>query len=397
MSGRSAPRSRKETRAAVLESLLRSKTAVRTGLARASNLTEASISRILTELRNEAIVTETRHPAAAGGPPTSIVSLSNDIAVLGIELSNSRLSFGVGDLSGTLDYVERMPASTRLSQDAFEQVFTDSMQAVGEWADARGVTLRQAAMSIPGYGRRACNPIYSWDMDRLERFVVGKLRGVPLALTNSVVAQAALHRYARTASQIAAGNHLFLFVGHGVAGVLVDDAAPVDAFSAIEIGHMVMERGGEPCRCGHRGCLEAYTSLRAVSQIIGISDQDLLTKGDRFLEALDVAPDARAALGERQFMLGLALGNALNLHSVRKVVISGWPSLLPEAQRTPIFDGLDQSLLGGFAPGRVEVGFIEPSIGNDPKAALTYAAYCFVRGGGLEEASGARAVLEENV
>ncbi|HEV2505083.1 MAG TPA: ROK family protein [Mesorhizobium sp.] len=374
---------------------MRSKGAFRTGIARDSNLTEASVSRILNELRKENIVEEKRQQTSNAGAPTAFVTLSKDIAVLGIELSNSRLSFGVGDLKGTLDYVERMPASPQLSQQEFERLFAEGTANVREWISARGIALRQAAMSVPGFGREGGNPIYPWDMRRLALSLSEVLPGVPLTFTNSVIAQAAFHRYSHPAGYGISGDHLFLFAGHGVAGVIVNDTAPVDAFSAFEIGHMVIERDGLPCRCGHKGCLEAYTSLRAISPIIGLSDADILTKGDRFMEALGVDPAAREALRERQFLLGLALGNALNLHSVPKVVISGWPSLMPEVDRAAIADGLNQSLLGGYSPERLELSFIEPLIGNDPKAALHYAAYCFVRGGGLDEKSGQRAALEE--
>ncbi len=395
MSGRFVPRSRRETRASVLESLLRSKGAFRTGIARDSNLTEASVSRILNELRKENIVAETRRQTSHAGAPTALVTLSKDIAVLGIELSNSRLSFGVGDLNGTLDYVERMPASPQLSQQEFEQLFSDSAAAVREWTTARGIALRHAAMSIPGYGREAGNPIYPWDMERMHVFLDRVLPDVPLTLTNSVIAQAAFHRYSQPGGYSISGDHLFLFVGHGVAGVIVNDTAPIDAFQAFEIGHMVIERDGLPCRCGHKGCVEAYTSLRAVSQIIGISDADILTRGDHFMEAVSVDPVARATLRERQFLLGLALGNALNLHPVPKVVVSGWPSLMPEGDRAAIAEGLNQSLLGGYSRERLGLSFIESSIGNDPKAALHYAAYCFVRSGGLDERPDQPVAMEE--
>lgn len=374
---------------------MRSKGAFRTGIARDSNLTEASVSRILNELRKENLVEEKRQQTSNAGAPTAFVTLSKDIAILGIELSNSRLSFGVGDLKGTLDYVERMRASPQLSQREFEHLFAESAANVREWISARGITLRQAAMSVPGFGREGGNPIYPWDMSRLALSLGEALPGVPLTFTNSVIAQAAFHRYSRPAGYGISGDHLFLFAGHGVAGVIVNDAAPVDAFSAFEIGHMVIERDGLPCRCGHKGCLEAYTSLRAISPIIGMSDADILTKGDHFMEALSVDPVAREALRERQFLLGLALGNALNLHSVPKVVISGWPSLMPQVDRAAIGDGLNQSLLGGYSPERLELSFIDPLIGNDPKAALHYAAYCFVRGGALDEKPGQRAALEE--
>ncbi|MEO3998377.1 ROK family protein [Mesorhizobium sp. CAU 1732] len=379
----------------MLESLLRTRGAFRPVIARESNLTEASVSRILSELRKENLVEEVRHPAPHVGGPTSLVTLRKDISVLGIELSNSRLSFGVGDLGGTLDYVERMPASPQLEQAEFETLFDASLSAMRGWAKTRGITVRQAAMSMPGYGRDAGNPIFPWDVERLRGFLAEALQDIPLALTNSVVAQTAFHRYSSTTPYQVAGDHLFLFVGHGVAGVIVNEAAPIDAFSAFEIGHMVIERDGLACRCGHKGCVEAYTSLRAVSKIIGVSDSEILTKGDRFLEVVGMDSIAREMLRERQFLLGLALGNALNLHPVSTVVISGWPSLMPEEDRAAITDGLNQSLLGGYDERRLTLSFIEPSIGNDPSAALHYAAYCFVRGGGMDAKADPRAAMEE--
>lgn len=395
MLGRFAPRSRRETRATVLEKLLRTGGAFRPVIARETRLTEASVSRILAELRKENIVQESRHPAPYTGGPTALVTLSNDVAIAGIELSNSRLSFGIGDLGGTLDYVDRMPASPQLDQGDFERLFRRSATAMQEWTDRRGITIRQAALSIPGFGREAGNPIYPWDMPRLSDFLAETLAGVPLALTNSVVAQAAFHRYSNTTTYPVAGNHLFLFVGHGVAGVIVNEAAPIDAFSAFEIGHMVIERNGLLCRCGHKGCIEAYTSLRAISKILGIADSEILHRGDSFIDVLDLDGDSRVALRERLVMLGLGLGNALNLHPLSSVVISGWPSLMPEEDRAAIIAGIDESLLGGFDESRLSLSFIAPSIGNDPRAALYYAAYCFVSGGGLDARTDSQTALEE--
>ncbi|MBS7705649.1 putative NBD/HSP70 family sugar kinase [Chelatococcus asaccharovorans] len=395
MLGRAAPRSRRQTRATVLENLLRTGGAFRSAIARETRLTEASVSRILAELRSENLVQETRHPAPYAGGPTSLVTLSNDVAVAGIELSNSRLSFGVGDLGGTLDYVDRMPASPQLDQDEFERLFRTSAAAMQAWTDKRGIAVRQVALSIPGYGREAGNPIYPWDVTRLRDFLGEALPGMPLALTNSVVAQAAFHRYSPSTSYPVAGNHLFLFVGHGVAGVIVNEAASIDAFSAFEIGHMVIERNGLLCRCGHRGCIEAYTSLRAISPIVGLDASEILNRGDSFIDVHGLDSDVRAALRERLVMLGLGLGNALNLHPLSSVVISGWPSLMPEDDRAAIIAGIDESLLGGFDERRLSLSFVAPSIGNDPRAALYYAAYCFVSGGGLDARADAHAALEE--
>ncbi|MGO4833701.1 hypothetical protein AB4144_15655, partial [Rhizobiaceae sp. 2RAB30] len=81
---------------------MRTHGAFRPIIARETNLTEASVSRIVSELRSENLIDEKRQPAPHAGGPTSLVTLSNDIVALGIELSNNRLSFGVGSIGGTL-------------------------------------------------------------------------------------------------------------------------------------------------------------------------------------------------------------------------------------------------------------------------------------------------------
>lgn len=389
MAERLPPRSRKETRATVLEGLLRSKGAFRQAIAQDSRLTEASVSRILTELRSAGIINETRIAAPYPGGPTALVSLSKDIDVAGIELSNDRLSVGVGDLGGTVDYIERVTVPPRLSQDDFERMLTASLDAMARWAARRGKAVRQAALSLPGLSDSDTNPILPWDMGRLRRFMAGALGGAPVALTNAVIAQAAFHRYCEADRYPVDGDHLFLFVGHGVAGVVVHEAAPVETFKPFELGHMVIERGGAPCRCGHRGCLEAYTSLRAIAPVIGMPAGDILQQGDRFLAALDVSAEQAEALRERLFLLGMGIGNALNLQRLPSVVVSGWPSLMQEADRTAILDGIDETLLGGLRAGRPALSFIAPSIGNDPRAALAFAAYAFASSGGPDTVAAA--------
>lgn len=384
MADRISPRSRRETRAAILEGLLRSKGAFRQEIAQSSRLTEASVSRILAELRSAGIIGESRIPAPYSGGPTSMVSLSTTISIAGIELSNDRLSFGVGDLSGATDYIERTPVPPRLDQAAFERQFRRSLGAMRDWLARQNRVVRQAALSIPGFGAADANPILPWDMARLRAFLAQEMADMPLALTNSVIAQAAFHRYADGHGYPVAESHLFLFAGHGVAGVAVRGAEALKTFEPVELGHMIIERDGATCRCGHRGCLEAYTSLRAISAVLGVPPGDILEGGDRFLSGLDVGAQARATLRERLFLLGLGVGNALNVQRLPAVVISGWPSLLPPEDRAAVAEGIDAARLGGFDPSRLLLSFIAPSIGNDPRAALAYAAYSFVSAGGRE-------------
>ncbi len=381
-------RNRKGTRAAVLEAILLSESAVRGEIARQANLSEASVSRILSELRVDGMIEESRIAAPYAGGPTSVISVSKDIRVAGFELANDRLSFGVGPLSGAAEYVDRTDVGPRLAQADFELHFDEGIARMREWIDERGIVPRRAALAIPGFlpGRR--NPILPWDSKRLAEFLTDRLGDLPVDITNSVVAQAALRRYAGQ-DPPEEDSHLFLFVGHGVAGTLVHGGGAIDSFRPYEIGHMVIERGGRTCRCGHHGCLEAYVSLGAMSQILGGTELDISAGDSAAIAARVAKTNCGSEIHERLVLLGVAVGNALNLEVTNRVRIGGWPSLLPDMARDAIMQGLGESLLGEASS--VQLDFVAPALGADPKAALCFAAHRFVANGapmvgGLDQA-----------
>ena len=75
------PRSRRQTRAAILGHLLQSGGMFRPPLAKAVRLSEASLSRILFDLKAEGLIEEVRRPAPYFGGPTALVSLDSSVAL----------------------------------------------------------------------------------------------------------------------------------------------------------------------------------------------------------------------------------------------------------------------------------------------------------------------------
>ena len=59
---------------------------------------------------------------------------------------------------------------------------------------------------------------------------------------------------------------VLITLGTGVGGGIIFDNRIYDGFNGAgaEIGHIIIEAGGEPCPCGKRGCLEAYCSATAL-------------------------------------------------------------------------------------------------------------------------------------
>jgi predicted NBD/HSP70 family sugar kinase len=382
------PRSRRQTRAAILGRLLQSGGMFRPPLAKAVRLSEASLSRILFDLKAEGLIEEVRRPAPYFGGPTGLVSLDKSVALAALELTGQRLSVGVGGLSGELHYTERLPLPKTPTIESVGRVFHDALQLLGDWTRRRRVRLSQIGVAVPGLGRSSelDNPIIPCDA-RLVRGMLGEMfAGVPVEFTNSVVAHAMFHRCRREDYPFT-GAHLFVFVGQGVAGAWMDDPIEADGLVPVELGHMVFGDGGPRCRCGHHGCVEAYTSLPALAELLGVGEPELLQLGTEWLNAIPISSRVRQELRRRLFRLGLAIGNTLNVKPCPAVAISGWPSLLAEEDRKALVDGIDACLLGGRKFARVSLAFVPPSNGNDPNAALAFAACCLACRGGMPATS----------
>ena len=382
------PRSRRQTRAAILTHLLQSGGSFRPPLAKAVRLSEPSLSRILFDLKAEGLIEEVRRPAPYVGGPTGLVLLDRTVALAALELTGEWLSVGVGNLSGELHYSERVPLPSKPTVESVSRVFGKAVALLRDWARRRRIRFAQVGVTIPGLGRLSefGNPIIPCDIEQIGDMLAEMFAGVPVTFTNSVVAHATFHR-CRTENYPFTDAHLFVFVGQGVAGAWIDDPSEDDALEPVELGHMVFGTDGPRCRCGHHGCVEAYTSLPALAELLRMTEAELLQLGSDWVTAIPLSARLRHELRQRLFRLGLAIGNTLNVKPCRGVVVSGWPSLLAEEEQKAVSDGIDSCLLGGRKLAQVSLAFVPPSTGNDPQAALAFAAFCLARSGGMPAAS----------
>ncbi|MCK1384597.1 ROK family transcriptional regulator [Bradyrhizobium sp. 21] len=382
------PRSRRQTRAAILTHLLQSGGSFRPPLAKAVRLSEASLSRILFDLKADGLIEEVRRPAPYVGGPTGLVSLDESVALAALELNSGWLSVGVGSLSGELHDTERVPLPKKPTVETVGRAFREAVTLLRNWTRRRRVTLAQIGITIPGLGRLSefGNPIIPCHVGRISDMLGEMFAGVPVEFTNSVVAHAIFHR-CRTENYPFSGAHLFVFVGQGVAGAWMDDPIEDGALQPVELGHMVFGTDGPRCRCGHHGCVEAFTSLPALAELLGVPEPELLEPGSDWETAIPISSRVRQELRQRLYRLGLAIGNTLNVKPCHGVAISGWPSLLAEDDRKALGDGVDASLLGGRKHAQVSLAFVPPSNGNDPRAALAFAAFCLASRGGMAAAS----------
>ncbi|HEY8583273.1 MAG TPA: ROK family protein, partial [Capillimicrobium sp.] len=109
-------------------------------------------------------------------------------------------------------------------------------------------------------------------------------------------------------------------LGTGVGGGAVIDGRPITGRDgrAGEVGHLIVEPGGERCRCGGLGCLEAYAGGRSLAEAAGLpSPKDVF-------DAARAGDDrARALVDRAAHALAIAIANIALLLDPDVVVIGG--------------------------------------------------------------------------
>lgn len=93
---------------------------------------------------------------------------------------------------------------------------------------------------------------------------VSKKVNLPVKITND--ANAAALGEARFGAGKNYTDSILVTLGTGVGGGVVIDGKLFEGYKSAgaELGHMVIERGGNRCTCGRRGCFEAYSSATAL-------------------------------------------------------------------------------------------------------------------------------------
>jgi glucokinase len=124
--------------------------------------------------------------------------------------------------------------------------------------------------------------------------------GVPAAIEND--ANVAAYGEAWTGAGRGVRDLVLLTLGTGIGcGAVLDGAILHGHFeNATELGHMIVQRDGEPCPCGQRGCLERYASATAIARRVGeairAGERSVLADGgSRRAADVDAADVARGA------------------------------------------------------------------------------------------------------
>lgn len=164
---------------------------------------------------------------------------------------------------------------------------------------------------------------------------VGAALGLPAALINDARAFGVAEL--RLGAARGASTMIGFTLGTGVGGVIAVDGRVHQGHdgTAGELGHQTIEPDGPWCRCGNRGCLEAFARGDQVAALCGTATAEEAIARAR-------AGDPRAIDGFRQVgrYLGIGIANMVVVISPDRVVLGGGLAIAADLMLGVIHDEL---------------------------------------------------------
>ncbi len=287
-------------------------------LARVTGLAPATVSNIVRELAGAGLV----DTEAGSGRRGSSVQLARGAGIVaGVDFGHSHVAVGVGDLAG------RMLAERRVSLDAstaHDKALAMAGELLAEMSGGMG-DLRQVGMGLPAPVNeeviRSSAIFPGWEGVN-ARAAAEETFGAPVHVEND----ANLGALAEHRRGVGRGHSssVFVKISSGVgAGIIIGNELFHGAGgTAGEIGHLTLDEQGPLCRCGSRGCLEAYTStVNVLAMLAGqLPGEDL---EGIVAAAREGNVSAQRALEDAGLHLGWGLASIVNLLNPEVVVVGG--------------------------------------------------------------------------
>ncbi|NGO48889.1 ROK family transcriptional regulator, partial [Streptomyces ureilyticus] len=377
---------RSENRFEVLHALFELGPSTRQELARHTGLSPATVATLVTEFLSEGVLRIATVENNTGGRPQERLTVDPDRGrIVGVDVAETYVDATVYDLAlgalgqgeVALDEHENDPSYVA---DGIVRAIESAVAAGGaEHEHIIGVGVSMPGHVHPEAGVSVFAPNWDWRDVHIEKMLAHLL--VPVYVDNPLKAVALSEMWFGAGRVVDAMAVVNLGTGVG-AGIAIDGALVRGTTNnAGEWGHTLLELDGRPCRCGRRGCVEAYLGAPGLrTTLAGIDPEHRTLRQPRqrdFVEAVAESlaegdPALKDLAHRTAHYLAAALGDLVNMLNVPTVTLTGWASEALAAHLLPaVRDELPHHVMPGSLPGLT----VEPSRVPGNAVALGMAAF----------------------
>jgi predicted NBD/HSP70 family sugar kinase len=335
----------------------------RAEIGESTGLSQPAVSALTRRLLDSGALKEAgARPSSGIGRRERELEIDPDFAwVMGVKLSMDHYTVTLTDFAGQVRHSHEVRWTSPMSHKALVREVTQAIQSCMK-SDSGLARSRLAGVgvAVPGF-------VDSHQGEVLWSPVLQPGDGKPLALAEALTSRVGVEVFIENdANMLAladmwygrsgrAANVALVTLEHGLGLGLVVNGELYRGHSglAAELGHLQIEVDGRPCRCGKRGCLEAYVAHYAVvaaGQDAGLlpSEDDGGTTEQAYFELAQLAKkgnrQARAIFERQGRLLGQWIGNVVNLMSPQLVLLDGGPALASDLFAPSVKHAMEQAM-----------------------------------------------------
>jgi predicted NBD/HSP70 family sugar kinase len=310
-------------------------------LGQSTGLSSGSVTGLTSALLEEGLIVEAGQEESEGGRPRMMLRVNPEFgALIGVEVGETGIKIEGFDLrlrmAGATDV--GLHPQRHEPETAIDEIVRGIEKLVAQF-EVEGRHLLGVGIGVPGLvehrpdGARVHAPNIGWNDVALERLIRERVE-TPIFVENGAKAQGQAEMWLGAGR----GTHhaVVALWGTGVGAAIFTDGSLYRgaSSSAGEWGHTCISVGGHPCRCGSRGCLEAYigaegllSEWRRSDPTVAACDPDEEEWANRLLEAAKTNSVASRVLDDAAIAFGVAAANLANLFNPELIVIGGWLGL----------------------------------------------------------------------
>jgi|JI10StandDraft_1071094.scaffolds.fasta_scaffold05975_4 predicted NBD/HSP70 family sugar kinase len=358
---------RRQNRRIVLAALRQHGASARVELGRLTGLSPASITTISAQLISEGIISEegTTFGAPSSGKrgrPVVRLALNPDAAlVMAVKISIDDVMIALTDFRGEIIARNeiRLPTYGAGRQEFGGQLATEIVNFLA-WQKVPAQRIARIGVAVQGLadsrrGTIVWSPAFAAGDIPVAQSIETRL-GIPCIVAND--ANMIAEGLVTIDKQRYGGVTAAIFTGYGVGmGIIINgDVFHGATGAAAEFGHMNHIPDGALCRCGRRGCLEAYVADYGIVRHFS-NETDIAVPRSAVPESIMTGLHQRAKSGDtsarRAFetagkALGYGIGRVISILNPDRIVLAGpglqTSDLLEHAMREALEDSVVEVL-----------------------------------------------------
>ncbi|MCT8161783.1 ROK family transcriptional regulator [Pseudoruegeria sp. SHC-113] len=329
---------RESGRQKVISTIRKSGQIARIDIAQKTGVSPATVTSITSELLKagliEEIAPESKPDSRRGRPRVALKIRGEAHIVAGLKVASRNVMVALIDFEGNTvsEYTAALPAS-KLAPEAMAEFIANSVRAAASEADMQVEQISGLGIGVAGIIDAPRGFVY-WSPSMTERNVslrdkVEALLPIPVFIDNdaNLVAMAEqLFGMGKTVT-----DFIVVTIEHGVGmGIVIDNALYRGTRGCgAEFGHTKVHLDGALCRCGQRGCLEAYVAdyalLReaSITGLLSGSETENATLDMLFRKAKAGDTTAQSIFHRAGRMFAIGLANIVNIFDPELIILSG--------------------------------------------------------------------------